>query len=207
MPKGCSNRTGAGKAATKKSTKAVNEGKKGCPCPKTMEDKVKACDGGIYAEAKKANGGKDVKIVSGSPVGGFGGHADTAKGEVVIGPNPDTCSRAQTLLFELNNIANGPNYNKIEKKAVAGDLNREQYIRANEEIEYNGLMKVMKAYDSCKKKWCCEKSPCRYEWMRSAKNFNNYYNNFLATSHKEYYGKVWDKDYKAIYEKKHPAKK
>jgi hypothetical protein len=42
------------------------------------------------------------------------------------------------------------------------------------------------------------------DWAKSAKDFDDYYKNYLGQNHKDYYGKLWDKDCKAAWDQKNP---
>jgi hypothetical protein len=122
----------------------------------------------------------------------------------VVGPNPDDCSRVQTMIFELNNIASAPKYKVIDDDAAAGNVSRADYIKRTEHVEYDGLRRLIDVHAACKDKWCCEKSPSRYDWMKGAKDFDDYFDHYLAQSHKDFYGSTWDTSYKAAYQAKHP---
>jgi len=165
---------------------------------------IEKCDGGtgMLDKAKKANGGKDVKIVVGTPEGGFDGHADTEKGEVVINKKSDRCTQIETAIFELSNMAAKSRFDKVHADATAGKLSREQYIRGYEKVEYDNVVAINKATKACKSKWGCGKKTFDLEGFRGAKNFEDYYKNYVAKSHKEEYGKFWDKHFKKLYNAK-----
>lgn len=177
------------------------------PCPAdTIKKNIEKCDGGtdIWNKAQKGTGKTPTIKVSGA-AGGFGGHADLTSGEVVVSPNPDCCGATQTGIHELTNLSNAKTFAKTTKDAAAGDLSRTDYIKANEKTEYEGVSNAVKAFDACKAKWgCAAGAKARHDWIRGAKDFDDYYDNFLATSHKEYWGKAWDDNYKAAYDNKHP---
>jgi hypothetical protein len=195
---GCTPRTEQGEAAKKQPTTPAKKTTE--PCPLDLLDNLKKCDGGtgIYEKAKKANGGKDPSITMGA-----GGWVELDKGAITLDKNNDKCFATQQLIQELSNLSQKDAFNKLDKDALAGDVSREDYIRETERIEYeHGVKNIIQAFDSCKDVWGCK--TCQKEWARSAKNFDDYYNNYLSNSHKEHYGKWWDSNCKAAYEAKHP---
>jgi hypothetical protein len=172
------------------------------PCPQDLLDNLKKCDGGtgIYEKAKAANGGKDPTIKLGA-----GGQVDLKKGEITLNKSYDTCFATQQLIQELSNLSQKAAFEKANSDALAGNLSREEFIREYERIEYeHGVKNIIKAFDSCKDTWGCK--TCQKEWARSAKNFDDYYNNYLSSSHKENYGQWWDANCKGAYDAKHPKK-
>lgn len=163
--------------------------------------KLDACDGGtgVYAKAKTENGGKDIVFKAGKS-----GFTDMSTGEITLDKNLSCCNLIQQMSMELNNLSNRPDFQSSFANCKSGDLSRVDFIKAIESREYDGVTNTIKAFDACKKKWGCTKS--RYEWARSAKNFESYYKR-LANSHKEGYGKWWKSACKVAYEKKHPPAK
>lgn len=165
-----------------------------------LKNDLNNCDGGtgIYGKAKAANGGKDPVIEPGA-----GGQVDLATGEITLTRTNDKCFATQQLIQELSNLSRKADFNKTDSDALAGDLSREKYIRQTERIEYDhGVKNILKAFDACKDKWGC--TTCQKEWARSATDFNDYYANYLSTSHKEHYGTWWDSACKSAFERKHP---
>ncbi len=164
-----------------------------------LKKMLKDCDGGldIYEKAKKANGGEDPTIQPGS-----GGMVDLNTGIITLDQSRDKCFAVQQLIQELSNLSQKGRMLNVFRSAAAGDLSREDFIRGIELAEYDaGVKNVLNAFDQCGETWGCKTTP--KEWARKAKDFDDYYNNFLAPSHKEHYGKHWDKHYKTAYEKKH----
>jgi hypothetical protein len=176
---------------------------------KQMKDNIAKCDGGTGIWKKATSGlGKEPTVRVAGAAGGFGGHADSAKGEAVIAPNPDCCGATQTLIHELTNLSHTKDFAKLSARAGAGDLGREDYTKENERLEYNGVKNALNAFDKCKSTWGCAKgSVARHEWIRSSKNFDDYYNNHLGKRHKDYFRSSWDRNYKGAYDKKHAKKK
>jgi len=171
-----------------------------------MKRNLAACDGGtgIMAAATRELGREPTVRVAGA-AGGFGGHADFGAGEVVIAPNPDCCGATQTMIHELTNISNHSRFQQITNDAAAGNLSREDYTRAMERIEYDGVRNALRAFDACKDTWGCGAgATARHEWIRGAADFDDYYNNYLAESHKNYWRNAWDTNYRSAYEARHP---
>jgi len=169
-----------------------------------------ACDGGtgIYAKAKAANGGKDPIFKVGHSAIGSGGSTDTTTGIITLDPDQSRARAAQIAIFELTNLSNKAKFAKVDTKVAAGKLSREQYIRAEEAIEYQGIANENRAFHSCGVTWGSPKGVSGVaDFFARAKNFNDYYKNYLGLDHKEFYGKFWDKNYKAIYTAvQHPHK-
>jgi len=162
----------------------------GCAGPAgDLKKNLQKCDGGtdIYAKAKAAIGGKDPGIELGTPAGGFDGHADLQNGKVVINKNSPKCTQMETLVFELANLSKKAEFERVTKEAKAGDLSREDYTRAMERIEYDNIQTTIKAVNACKKAWGCDRHTFDLEAFSGAKNFEDYYKNYLAKSHKDYY--------------------
>ena len=175
--------------------------KSAAPCP---ADKIKknleTCDGGTnaWANAKKAVG-KDPTFQVKKTSSGFA--AETSGNNITISPDSDCCHATESLLFELHNVENQPRFKKIDSDATAGKYSREDYARANERVEYEGVKRSLETFDKCKDKWggCGDGSRSFAEGSRTAKNFDDYYDHYLAKSHKDYYRGAWDKHYKAAY--------
>jgi hypothetical protein len=175
------------------------------PPPWTVDDLKKllnSCDGGlgIWAKAKKANNNKDPKVTPGG-----GGWVDTSTGEITLDKSRDKCFATQQLIQELSNLSRKADFDSLDGRALAGDVSREDYIKETEKIEYEtGVKNVLTAFDACNKTWGCQTTP--KEWARKAKDFDDYYKNLLRDAHKENYGKWWDRECKAAYDKKHAKK-
>ncbi|HIH44490.1 MAG TPA: DUF4157 domain-containing protein [Candidatus Methanoperedenaceae archaeon] len=181
-------------------------GKAKTPPPWTVDDLKKmldACDGGlgIWAKAKKANKDKDPVVKAGKTrSGGF-----TSQDTITLEETSDRCNAAQVLIQELSNMSRAKDFDKLSSDARAGDLARDAFIKGFEKIEYEtGVKNVLTAFDACKDIWKCKTA--EKEWARKAKDFEDYFKNFLSNVHKEGYGKWWDDNCKAAYDKKHPKK-
>jgi hypothetical protein len=180
-------------------------GKVKAPPPWTvgeLKGMLNTCDGklGIWAKAKKANKDKDPKIVPGA-----GDWTDTQTGEITLDKTQDKCNAVQVLVQELSNLSRKADFDKLDNSALAGDLSRADYIKQTELIEYEtGVQNVLTAFDACKDVWKC--TTAEKEWARKAKDFEDYFKHFLSPSHKEHYGKWWDDNCKAAYDKKHAKK-
>ena len=176
------------------------------PCGKDAISNVTQCCGSeIFDEAKKANGGKDPKIVFGTPSSGFDAETDTSTGTITVNKKSDKCTATESVFFELANLSSKPNFDKIDADANAGNLSREEYAKANEEEEYNNVKKTHAAIDKCKEKWGCKSHTFDLDGFRPAKDFDDYYKNYVADSHKNHYRTAWDSNYKKAYNAKHPS--
>lgn len=198
---GCS-KPDKNKAGGKKKAKSAT---KKCP-EEQLLDQIRKCDGGldILKKAKKANGNKDVGVVIRPST--FGGKALFNEGKVLVRKGDPRCTQIETVLFEMGNWHRKKDFDNISSEAAKGNLSREEYIRKNEKLEYDNVQDTIKATTKCKEKWGCKSHTFDFDSMRSAKNFEDYYKNYLRANHKEYWGKAWDSNYKAAYEKKHPKK-
>lgn len=167
------------------------------------------CDGGtgIYAKAKAANGGKDPIFKVGHSVIGSGGSTDTTAGVITLDPNQDRATAAQIATFELTNLSNKAGFAKVNADVAAGKLGREQFARANEALEYQGIANATKAFASCGTTWgAAHGTKGFYDAFAKSKNFDDYYKNYLAVldpKHIDYYRGIWDKSYKSIYNAAH----
>ena len=172
--------------------------------PEQLKEKLAKCDGGtgVWEAAKKANGDKEPGINLDDKV--RTGSVNTQKGVINLNPNMNPCQAVQTLVQESANLSHKPDFDKVTSEGYAGDVSREQFIRRIEHTEYDGVQKVLTAYDKCASTWGCPKGQLsEKEWARSSKTFEDYYKR-LAPSHKEHYGKFWDANMKDKYNAKHP---
>jgi hypothetical protein len=171
---------------------------------------VKACDGGLglWEKATKSNGGKPPKVVAGSPSGGFAAQANITTGTITIDPKDDVCVGTESLIHELSNLSRGAAFTALSTAAGRGEVSREDFIRGNERIEYEtGVLNMLKAFDACSEKWGCLKGQVGdAEGFRSAKSFDDYFDNFLLQSHKDHFGKFWDDHFKTAWEAKNKKK-
>src|SRR5262249_49575827 len=166
---------------------------------KELLDNLGKCDGGtgIYEKAKQANGGKDPTIIHGTPTSGFKAETDSPTGTITILPGLDVCEVTQILIHELTNLSHKKDFAELASDAFNGLYDRENYIRAAELLEYHGMKNVLQAFDACNKQWGCK--TCIDEAFRPAKDFEDYYKNYLLPRHKDYWGKGWDDDYQGHY--------
>ncbi len=171
---------------------------------------LQSCESGkeIWENGKKANGGKDPTVVKGVPRSGFKAETDISTGTITLSKDLDKCNATQALSFELNNLSSTKEFNKADGDCAAGNLGQEEYTQASEKIEYENAKKALKAFEDCGEKWGCAKGTAsRYAWIKPAKDFDDYYKNYLAEEHKNHYRNDWTRNCKANYEKKHPPKK
>jgi hypothetical protein len=203
VPSSCKSDTPSSTPAADASTGADG----GCPDPcgkDAIANVTQCCGKEIYDEATKANGGKAPNLVIGTPSAGFGGETDTSTGTITVNSTLDKCQQTQVMLFELCNLASTGRFSQIDSDAAAGNLSREDYTRATEREEYNNLKKAAAAEAKCMNKWGCAGQTPRHAWVGASSDFDDYYNNHLAESHKNHYRNAWDSLYKAAYDAKHP---
>lgn len=163
-----------------------------------LKAKLLLCDESraVYEKAKRANGGRRPAIVlEPTPLKG-GGMVDVTTGRISIdevdraGNAVDSCVQVETACFELANLSR-----KAEFTAVANTMRsgtRDEYIRGREKIEYDNTKDTMTATAACKDRWGCPAMRSRFEWVNRARDFEDYFANFLRVEHKEDYGAFWD---------------
>jgi len=158
-----------------------------------LTELIKKCDESkkVFENAKKANGGKDPKVETGTPSTGFGGEVDLKTGEITISDKNDGCQQIQTATFEMNRLAHKTEHENANKLLTSAG--RTYFIKAQEKVGYDVIIDTHKIVESCKKEWGCEKTKSRYEWADDAKDFDDYFDNNLADRHKEVFGKWWDR--------------
>ncbi len=148
--------------------------------PRTVLTAAHCCD--------EANGGPvDIQV---EPMGDFDGKANPDAGYVKINEHSDPCTQMETLFFELGNIKR-----QAEFDAAAGNLmtaTREDYIKGFERVEYANVKDTLEAIDKCKDAWGCQNHTFDFDAFRPARDFDDYYNRFLADEHKEWFGVDWD---------------
>jgi hypothetical protein len=167
-----------------------------------LKKMLDTCDGGlgIWAKAKRANRDTEPSVTLGSS-----GFVDDNTGEITIDQSLDKCNALQQLIQELSNLSRIADLRQANASARAGDLSREDYILTKERIEYEtGVLNDLVAFDACKDQWPCPTA--RKEWARRARDFQDYFDNFLSREHKEGYGTWWDTNARAAYERKHPRR-
>jgi len=168
--------------------------------PLQIRKMLDKCDGGtsVWAAAKAANGGKDPVINPGKVASG---RVNTVTGEITLSKHHDVCFAAQVQIQELSNLSHKKDFADASTSCLDGKISREGFIRAYELAEYDGVKKVIKAFDSCKDKWGCK--TCQKEWARKYTSFDEYYKKGLSNEHKEEYGKWWDDHCKDSYAENH----
>jgi hypothetical protein len=173
-----------------------------------IKNNLAACDGGldIWNKAKTANGGKEPVIKEGASVIGTGASVDCGKGVVTVDPGQNKCETSQWAIFELTNLTHCSKHAEIMGPDCTGGVrSKEEFIRANERLEYQSLQNTLKAFDSCKSTWGCgATATALHDGYRSAKDFDDYYDRYIPDMHKKYYADYWDANCKAAYEAKHP---
>ena len=174
--------------------------------PADIKSALDGCDGGtgVWAAAKAANGGKDPQVVTGASVIGTGG--SVSGGTITLDTGYDKCNTIETLIQESSNMSPQADFAKVDADAAAGKLSRDEYIRAKEKIEYDGVQKAVKSEKACMAKWGCSKNSFSYASVTDAQStsFDEYFDHWLGSDHKDYWGNVWDGNYKAAYDAAHP---
>jgi len=190
----------------------VDGGSPPCPPPPCPVEKIKknleACDGGTgaWAAAKKATG-KEPQVQVAPTSSGFAAETEVSTGTITIKPTTDCCDATESLLFELHNLESSAKFNKIDADALKGNLSREEYTRATERVEYDGLKRSLTAFDKCKETWGAGPGAKSFaEAFKPAKDFDDYYNHYESKAHKDTYRTWWDNSAKAAYDKKHTRK-
>lgn len=177
-----------------------------CPgcCGEPIGNVTRCCGTEVYEAAQRANGGRAPTIRIGRPSAGFGGETDTSTGTITVSDTLDACQQTQVALFELANLAAKDEFDRVDAQARAGELSREDYARAMERIEYNNLKTAAAAEANCMAQWGCAGQTPRHAWVNGARDFDDYYDNHLADSHKNHYRNFWDSAYRAAYRARHP---
>src|SRR5258705_9573300 len=120
-----------------------------------LKKMLDACDGrlGIWAKAKKANGGKDPQVTPRQS----SSFTDSLTHEITLDERVDKCQAVQHVIHELSNLASVAEVDKIIASARAGDLSREDFITGIEKMEYEiGVKNTLNAFDGGKNKWLCK---------------------------------------------------
>jgi len=176
--------------------------------PADIKSALDSCDGGAgtWAAAKAANGGTDPTLVKGNSVIGTGGSVNTGTGVITLDDKYDKCNTIETLIQETSNMSHKADFDKVDADAAAGKLSRDEYIRAKEKIEYQGVQKALQAEKACTAKWGCSKNSFSYASVTDsqATNFDDYFNHWLGSDHKDYWGNAWDSRYRDAYSAAHP---
>jgi len=165
---------------------------------KEMKSKLLSCDAGTgqWTKATKAIGKEPVIQVA--PVKDFEAATDPLTGTITVAPTPDCCGATSSLFFELDNVRNIPEFIKVDGKAAKGELGREEYVKLNEKIEYEGVIRLRDTFPKCKESWGCgPRATSGYESVSD--DFDAYYEQ-VVERHKNHYRNHWDKFYKAAYE-------
>jgi len=197
--------SGGGKSEKPSDSGAVKPCPEEDPCGKdAISNVTKCCGSEILEEAKKANGGKTPNIVFGEPPKGFDGVTDLSTGTITVRNTGSKCTDTETVFFELSNMAAKPKFDAIHKDALAGNLGREDFTKAEAKVEYDNVRKAQAATDKCKEKWGCKSHTFDFDSTRPAKDFDDYYDHYSTEHYKDYYRKAWDDTYKSAYEAKHP---
>ena len=171
-----------------------------------LKKMIAICDGGvgIWAKAKKANGGKDPEITPGA---GTTTNLNYGNAKITLDTTADRCTAVQDLIFELSNVARAADLKKTSVACRAGGLSRVDYIKSVDRIEYEGGLKnTLIAFNACKDKWLCKTSDNYYEQEGKAKNFDEFFDKYESADHMQHLGDWWDANCKAKYDANHSKK-
>jgi hypothetical protein len=117
-----------------------------------------------------------------------------SSGKIVIEETEtNKCVAAESLVFELVNLSRKKDFDDMEAAATNGKISREEYTRKTERYEYENALAVLKTLDSCKGVWGCGgAASSSLAFVKKAKNFDDYYKNFLDKGHIERAASRWD---------------
>lgn len=125
---------------------------------------------------------------------GFEGERDV--NVIRIRPGLSAAKQRERFMFELTNLIQHEEHNRTWESAVKGVYkNEEEYARAMEFLEFNGVKRrniVSKAIN--KEKGRVFRPYFENEWERDpieSMEFDCYYSSYLPDSHKEWYRKEW----------------
>lgn len=160
------------------------------------------CDGGakIYAAAQVANGGKDPDIELGTPHSGFGGLYWPAEGKIVILKTQNKWKQMETLVFELANLSQKKEFDKITESAEDGNLSKDNYTRWMERTEVNSIKMTLKVLCGCKETWGCKEHKFDFEVNPDMTDFEKVYRELIPDEHKNHHRNFWVLNYKRAFE-------
>lgn len=147
-----------------------------------------------FEQCKEAKGIiKDYTVLRGYTPGGWGGQCDVVTKYIYILDCNDDCQALMTLAHEAYNSTRAADFKKCQSDAdFVNQAGKEAYVKCWEKIEYENLVKAQELIDKCKTSWGCDKVANKYDYIKKAKSFDDYYKNYLADSHKKYYRDIWD---------------
>jgi hypothetical protein len=120
---------------------------------------------------------------------------DTTKSDVDTGvifldarSKSDNGVLLQGLVFELVNMTNMHRFrslNNLARATLFGQplITEEEFVKTNEEVEFEGRTAVIKAFEKCGKAWKC--TECIYDLSIKDMTFKNWFDNKLDPRHKE----------------------
>jgi hypothetical protein len=142
-----------------------------------------------------------IRLVTGMELDGL---CDYRKRTISINRDRPIEEVVQTLLFELLNMKNRDMAMNIAVAAYTGKLSREDYIRANEYLEYITMKEFKAIGEELNKNKPNIWGPNSIINIIS-KDFEDWYSD-LTPEHKEHYGRLWDENIKEAYEKEQARK-
>ncbi|GMV83874.1 MAG: hypothetical protein AMXMBFR7_50580 [Planctomycetota bacterium] len=164
-------------------------------------EKLKKCDEArAFWDKVTRIYGKDPEVKASDAGKEFKGYASVGHASVELSSDMSDCEAVQVLLFELHNLEDKTTILSSNNACKDGNISREGFIRMMEEMEYYNAHGIPKFFAMCKEDWEC--SSCEFEWIMSYRTFEVYFVRPELASHKEHYGKWWDRNCKEAYERK-----
>jgi hypothetical protein len=142
--------------------------------------------GALYQAARKAAGRDPYILVHPQLVGGACLHE---KKLIMLPSTFDLPTATQAFLVELSNMSRKDDFDKIDKtNRQGGYKTADEYGNAIENIEFEGIQKVIAIYDKSKQKWGA--TTCRYEYARGL-DFKAYLQLERVQKHRKLYLDNW----------------
>jgi hypothetical protein len=117
------------------------------------------------------------------------GWAKTAANDVEVKCGTPLDMLYGIILFEMLNIEDGPANEQLSVKCLAGDVSREDFIRAKEKAEYDNMADLAGIVKACG--WP-KLSDLYANRVSQWKTFEDYYKEQKKVGHTEHYGQTWD---------------
>ncbi len=125
-----------------------------------------------------------------------GQDAETTGGFIRIEPKLLASRQLELVVFELTNVIHYPEFRKVRRELLRGVYkSAEEFARAIEFIEYNGIIRSMQVIQGINKRRGHYFRPyIENHWAHlplESMGFDHYYTKFLSSSHKEIYREQW----------------
>lgn len=134
-----------------------------------------------------------LRIVSAQTIS-HGAHCLYRKGEIWIRSGMEEDQALSTLLFELANMIHAKRFSEVHQKATKQEIDREQYARLMEEIEYDSTLlhswTLKEAAAEQGNEW--SKMDCFHAYTLDS---NLYFETQKAAGHTDYFYQFWDRNY------------